>query len=47
MQNHPEHDDEPRPERGTRRLLFAGVLIAVVAVLVILHLTGAIGGSST
>ena len=45
MPNHPEHDDDLRPEPGNRRLLLATVVLAAVAVLVILHLTGVIGGS--
>jgi hypothetical protein len=45
MPNHPEHEDHPRPEHGNRRLLLAAAIIALAVVLVILHLSGVIGGS--
>ena len=44
MQNHPAQDDEPKPQMPTRRraLIVAGV-VALIVLVVVLHLTGAIG----
>jgi hypothetical protein len=40
-----EHDDDPRPDRGNRRLLPA-IVVVVVLIFVLLHLTGVLGPGS-
>jgi hypothetical protein len=41
-----EHDDDPRPDRGNRRLLVPAIVVVVVTIFVLLHLTGALGPGS-
>lgn len=45
MQNHPEHDHGVPTERWHRRLLLAAGVLLIAVVLVVLHLSGVIGGS--
>ncbi|MHB8659604.1 MAG: hypothetical protein ACYC91_16965 [Solirubrobacteraceae bacterium] len=41
-----EHDDDPQPDRGTRRLLVPVFVVVVVIIFVSLHLTGVLGPGS-
>ena len=41
-----EHDDDPEPDRGNRRLLVPSIVVVVVLIFVLLHLTGVLGPGS-
>jgi hypothetical protein len=41
-----EHDDDPQPDRGNRRLLVPVIVVLVVTIFVLLHLTGVLGPGS-
>ncbi len=41
-----EHDDDPRPDRGNRRLLVPVIVAVVVMIFVLLHLSGVLGPGS-
>jgi hypothetical protein len=41
-----EHDDDPQPDRGNRRLLVPAIVVVVVMIFVLLHLTGVLGPGS-
>jgi hypothetical protein len=41
-----EHDDDPQPDRGDRRLLVPVIVVVVVMIFVLLHLTGVLGPGS-
>jgi hypothetical protein len=38
-----EHDDDPQPDRGNRRLLVPVIVVVIVMIFVLLHLTGVLG----
>lgn len=46
MPSLPEHDDDPRPDHGNRRLLVPVIIVIVVMIFVVLHLTGVLGPGS-
>ncbi len=41
-----EHDNDPQPDRGPRRLLVPAIVVAVITIFVLLHLTGVFGPGS-
>lgn len=43
MQNHAEHQDEPRPRSNRRAMLIGITIAALLAVVVALHLSGTVG----
>lgn len=45
MPNHPEHDEHVSAAPRSRRVLLGAGVIALAVVLVVLHLSGVIGGA--
>ena len=41
-----EHDDDPQPDRGNRRLLVPIIVMVLVIIFLALHLTGVLGPGS-
>jgi hypothetical protein len=41
-----QHDNEPQPDRGSRSLLWAALIVAIVIAFIVLHLTGVFGPGS-
>ncbi len=46
MPSPPEHDNDKQPDGGKRGLLAAGVVVAVMVIIVLLHLLGVLGPST-